>query len=278
MAPSGGRSPYGPPNSAPSLNEAAAYAYELDGAAGAQGARNYDPRALAAGGYDVRAKHGPPMAMTAGYFPNEEEAHFGPPGTGSYEYGDGYYPTGVPPPRPARHSGHSNTWGYGGGGHQAVSGGGYIDEEYLTAFSDEEADELDSRVGRVHESHARAKSLLRYNELERERSRRRTAIVKQKTSSKLFPGKLKLSMMNTGLIPLKKGKFFSATLLCAVSFGQPQTNLHEDDGSLAGRQTKYAQLGVQTNNAVGNGGFSYCYFSGTQSFITLQLDRASLPK
>ena len=218
MAPSGGRSPYGPPNSAPSLNEAAAYAYELDGpAAGAQGARGYDPRALNAGGYDVRNSkqsiHGPPMAMTAGYFPNEEEAHFGPPGTGSYEYGDGYYPTGVPPPRPAqaaRHSGH-NSWGYGPGAHSG--GHGYIEDEYLTAFSDEEADELDSRVGRVpgagFESHARAKSLLRYNELERERSRRRTAIVKQKTSSKLFPGKLKLSMMNTGLIPLKKGKLVS---------------------------------------------------------------------
>ena len=30
------------------------------------------------------------------------------------------------------------------------------------------------------------------------------------------------------------------------------------------RQTKYAQLVVQTNNAVGNCGFPYCYFSGTQ--------------
>ena len=86
--------------------------------------------------------------------------------------------------------------------------GGFIEDEYLTAFSDEEADELDSRVGRMGgHDHGRAKSLLRYNELERERSRRRQTIVKQKTSSKLFPGKLKLSMMNTGLIPLKKGKF-----------------------------------------------------------------------
>ena len=210
MAPSGGRSPYGPgvPNSAPSLNEAAAYAYELEGPTGAQGARNFDPRALAAGGYDVRSKHGPPMATPTGYFPSEEEAHFGPPGTGEYGYGDGFYPAAAPPARPARHSGHGGgTWGYGGG--QPMSGG-FIEDEYLTAFSDEEADELDSRVGRMGpgDSHARAKSLLRYNELERERSRRRQTIVKQKTSSKLFPGKLKLSMMNTGLIPLKKGKFF----------------------------------------------------------------------
>ena len=59
-------------------------------------------------------------------------------------------------------------------------------------------------------------NLLRFNELEKERSCRRQTIVKQKTSSKLFPGKLKLSMIHyekrlthsdehrAGLIPLKK--------------------------------------------------------------------------
>jgi hypothetical protein len=218
MAPSGGRSPYGPPATNAGLNEAAAYAYDLEGGnAVAANGRNslYDSRTLAAGGYDVRAKHGPPMAATAGYYPNEEEAHFGPPGTSSFvpePYpvdGGGYYQ----PPRPPRGQQQAavNWYGAGGGSNMAMApAAGFIEDEYVTAFSDEEADDLDSRMARVQggafEPHGRAKSLMRYNELERERSRRRQTIVKQKTSSKLFPSKLKLSMMNTGLIPLKKGK------------------------------------------------------------------------
>lgn len=209
MAPSGGRSPYGPANPN-SLNEAAAYAYDLEGGAGQapQGNRGmYDSRALTAG-YDVRSKHGagngPPMAATAGYYPNEEEAHFGPPGTGYGDYGDGgYY---AQPARPPRGQQQQQFW-------PALQNhsGGFIEDEYVTAFSDEEADDLDSRMARHGDAHSRAKSLMRYNELERERSRRRQTIVKQKTSSKLFPGKLKLSMMNTGLIPLKKAEGDSFT-------------------------------------------------------------------
>merc|ERR1719211_559600 len=78
-----------------------------------------------------------------------------------------------------------------------------------TSFSEEEADELDSRLSRrggpMGEDN-RSKSLMRFNELERERSRRRQDIVKYKTGSKLFPGTLKLQMMNTGLIPIKKAE------------------------------------------------------------------------
>ncbi len=87
-----------------------------------------------------------------------------------------------------------------------------MEDEFVTAFSDEEADELDSRMTRGMgglgglDPHARSKSMLRYNELERERSNRRQNIVKNKTKNKLFPGRLKLSMMNTGLIPIKRGK------------------------------------------------------------------------
>ena len=206
MAPSGGRSPYAP--NAANLNEAAAYAYDLEGGGqvpqghgGGGASKLYDPRALTA--YDVRSRHAP----TSGYYPNEEEAHFGPPGTSSYgaEYGDGGYFS--PQQRPPR--GQTATWGYAGApmGPQA---GGFIEDEYVTAFSEEEADELDSRLSRIQggqfESQGRAKSMLRANEIERERSRRRQTIVKNKTGSKLFPGRLKLSMMNTGLIPLKKGK------------------------------------------------------------------------
>merc|ERR1711981_1118141 len=97
MAPSGGRSPY--------ATEAAAYAYDLEGggatAPGGGASKLYDARALAAAGYDVRSKHAPPMATPAGYYPNEEEAHFGPPGTGNtYVYGDGgYYEHPQRPPR-----------------------------------------------------------------------------------------------------------------------------------------------------------------------------------
>ena len=90
-------------------------------------------------------------------------------------------------------------------------------DEYggLTSFSDEEADELDSRLSRfsvggsgrmLPGGESRSKSLMRFNELERERSKRRMDIVKYKTGSESFPGKLKLSMMNTGLIPIKKGR------------------------------------------------------------------------
>jgi len=236
MAPSGGRSPYGGPVSNNSLNEAAAYAYELEGGGGvapggqAGGQRNsmvYDSRTLAAAGYDVRSKHAPPMATPQGYYPNEEEAHFGPPGTGnSYgEYGDGgggqYYGQPARPPRGGQPA--QVQWGNGAqlhGGHTQHPSHpqqGFIeDDEYVTGFSDEEADDYDSRMSRNpgnggYDSHSRAKSLLRFNELERERSRRRQTIVKQKTSSKLFPGKLKLSMMNTGLIPLKKAEGDSFT-------------------------------------------------------------------
>ena len=88
-----------------------------------------------------------------------------------------------------------------------------MDEYGLTSFSDEEADELDSRLSRfsvggraLPGGESRSKSLMRFNELERERSKRRMDIVKYKTGSESFPGKIKLSMMNTGLIPIKKGR------------------------------------------------------------------------
>lgn len=61
-----------------------------------------------------------------------------------------------------------------------------------------------SRLGPRVDPHSRSKSLMRYNELERERSRRRQHIVKQKTGTSIFPS-FKLSMMNSGIIPLKKG-------------------------------------------------------------------------
>jgi protein tyrosine phosphatase len=85
----------------------------------------------------------------------------------------------------------------------------------VTSFSEEEADELDSRLSRrgnpIGGEDNRSKSLMRFNELERERSRRRQDIVKYKTGSTGFPGTLKLQMMNTGLIPMKKAESDQAT-------------------------------------------------------------------
>lgn len=103
-----------------------------------------------------------------------------------------------------------------------------MDEYGLTSFSDEEADELDSRLSRfsvggggrggLPGGESRSKSLMRFNELERERSKRRMDIVKYKTGSESFPGKIKLSMMNTGLIPIKKGRHSSLCLLVFQTF------------------------------------------------------------
>ena len=86
--------------------------------------------------------------------------------------------------------------------------------DFVTSFSDDDGEEeLDARMSRYsntmnarYETHARSKSLMRYNEIERERSKRRQNIVRQKTTSKFSPGTIKLSMMNAGIIPLKKGK------------------------------------------------------------------------
>ena len=104
-------------------------------------------------------------------------------------------------------AGNEGQW-YGQPGHRAEF------DEYggITSFSDEEVDELDSRMGRAmirtQGGEPRSKSMMRYNELERERTRRRQTVVnEQHKRIRCFPGTLKLSMLNTGIIPLKKGKF-----------------------------------------------------------------------
>ena len=89
--------------------------------------------------------------------------------------------------------------GYGGGG--------------VTSFGDEDVDELEARMSRFSntmntrmEHQARSKSMMRYTEIERERSRRRQKVVLQNERKKLFGGSIKLSMVNAGVIPLRKGK------------------------------------------------------------------------
>ena len=91
------------------------------------------------------------------------------------------------------------------------SRGGETDD-MVASFSDDDVEELDGRSrysGAMYarqEQQSRSKSLMRYSEIERERSRRRQHIVKQKAVKKFSPGTIKLSMMNAGIIPLKKGK------------------------------------------------------------------------
>ena len=210
-----------------------------DGAAGAVQAnsqmmrkpRSYDARGLQAG-YDVRARA--PGQQTASMYYSDDQSYGGGGTASDYGYSDDQYYSdtpaapqmmapqhgyGQPPMRggPPRPHPQQDGWyrppgqAHGAGGSSAPGDSYYMDEYGLTSFSDEEADELDSRLsrfsgGRGVPGESRSKSLMRFNELERERSRRRQEIVKYKTGSKLFPGKLKLSMMNTGLIPIKKGR------------------------------------------------------------------------
>ncbi|XP_059098685.1 receptor-type tyrosine-protein phosphatase kappa-like isoform X1 [Tigriopus californicus] len=87
------------------------------------------------------------------------------------------------------------------------------EDDYVHGYSEDEGDEnhLDMRMSRFSQpghphNHGRSKSMMRYNEIERERSKRRQHILKQKTGSKFFPGTFKLSLMNSGVIPLKKAE------------------------------------------------------------------------
>lgn len=96
-------------------------------------------------------------------------------------------------------------------GQQWTGGSRGETDDMVASFSDDEAEELEARsrfsnnprYGGEHQT--RSKSLMRYSEIERERSRRRQHIVKQKAVKKFSPGTIKLSMMNAGIIPLKRG-------------------------------------------------------------------------
>ena len=203
----------------------------------------YDARQIQ-GGYDARQ-----IRTSAQAYYSDDQSYGGAATASEYGYSDGdqYYSD---TPLPQQYPGGANQQGVGGyinqapmrgGGpprphpqqdgwygtqnqqqhlSRAQGRGGRPSDEYdahadpygVTSFSDEEADELDSRLSRrggpMGAEDNRSKSLMRFNELERERSRRRQDIVKSKAGAKGFPGTLKLQMMNTGLIPMKKGKQF----------------------------------------------------------------------
>merc|ERR1719464_281627 len=235
MAPSGA---HGRPSNAASYNQQQQLdeygGSSLDYDDGTQNAPNrtggvrggYDAKRLQ-GGYDARQI---PSSAQAYY---SDDQSYGGAGTASeYGYSDGdqyYSDTPLPqqampgppmrggPPRP--HPQQDGWYGTSAQQHQPrAPGRAGRPNEYdvdgdpygVTSFSEEEADELDSRLSRrgnpMGGEDNRSKSLMRFNELERERSRRRQDTVKYKTGSTGFPGTLKLQMMNTGLIPIKKAE------------------------------------------------------------------------
>lgn len=134
MAPSGGQGPRAP--------------YNSDNDYGDYGANGQDQFAKGAGQrFDARQR------SFAGNYYNEEQAHFGPPGTGPLP-GDAYYcddqyfggPRGGPPPRSGRGSSMmmQDSW-YRGGGPGGIPPEFEDDGYGVTSFSDEDADELDLR-------------------------------------------------------------------------------------------------------------------------------------
>jgi len=203
--------------------------------------------------YPPSQQQHPYQPQQGGYSPHHQQP---------YQQGGGGY--GQAPMRQAGPMGGSrgpppqDQWGYGGrgGGHHPNDQGGYgyHDEYGMTSFSDEEADELDSRLSRfsmgggrgLPGGESRSKSLMRFNELERERSKRRMEIVKYKTGSESFPGKIKLSMMNTGLIPIKKAENDQAT----VGFYAKPVAIGDFQKHCAQRRKYPVLLKLEFNNAI----------------------------
>jgi len=131
---------------------------------------------------------------------------------------DAAYDDEYPPQQPYPHPGIRGLQ-YGGDGRQYAAGGipgppqwGYEEEGY-GAYGDEEVEDLDNRMDQMTaeqrqaamEAAQRSQSSKRYQEMERERKRRqlKTAGGSEKTS---FFQATKLSLMNSGLIPLKKAE------------------------------------------------------------------------
>eukprot|EP00092_Neocalanus_flemingeri_P030931 GFUD01033593.1.p1 GENE.GFUD01033593.1~~GFUD01033593.1.p1 ORF type:complete len:788 (+),score=174.32 GFUD01033593.1:281-2644(+) len=131
---------------------------------------------------------------------------------------DAAYDDEYPPQQPYPHPGIRGLQ-YGGDGRQYAAGGvpgppqwGYEEEGY-GAYGDEEVEDLDNRMAQMTaeqrqaamEAAQRSQSSKRYQEMERERKRRqlKTAGGSEKTS---FFQATKLSLMNSGLIPLKKAE------------------------------------------------------------------------
>ena len=158
MAPSGGQGARSPYHSDGEYGDyggtnGAQDQFAMNQKGGVPRAQGFDPRQMQGGGFEPRPRGG----GFGGSYSNEEQAHFGPPGTGPtpgdpYFCDDRYYngPGGGPPPRGGRGSTMmmQDNWYRGGGG---GGGGGGIPPEFeedgygVTSFSDEDADELDLR-------------------------------------------------------------------------------------------------------------------------------------
>ena len=152
MAPSGGqgaRSPYQGDSEYADYGANGQDQFVMSQKGGPRG-QGFDPRQMQ--GFEPRPRGG----GFGGSYYNEEQAHFGPPGTGPvpgdpYFPDDRYYsgPGGAPAPRGGRGSAMmmQDNWYRGAAG---SSGGGipseFEDDGYgVTSFSDEDADELDLR-------------------------------------------------------------------------------------------------------------------------------------
>jgi len=143
----------------------------------------------------------------------------GQPMAGAYPVGSGFgggyadaaydaaYDDEYPDQQPYPHPGIRGLQ-YGGDGRQYGAGGqpGWPYNTEPNALSDEEVDDVDNKMSRLTaEQRQRSQSSKRYQEMERERKRRqlKTASGPDKTS---FFQATKLSLMNSGLIPLKKAE------------------------------------------------------------------------
>jgi len=143
----------------------------------------------------------------------------GQPMGGSYPVGSGFgggyadtaydaaYDDDYPPQQPYPHPGIRGLQ-YGGDGRQYSAGGqpGWAYAGEPAELNDEEVDDVDNKMSRLTaEQRQRSQSSKRYQEMERERKRRqlKTASGPDKTS---FFQATKLSLMNSGLIPLKKAE------------------------------------------------------------------------
>ena len=185
-------------------------------------------------GYNTYQEYEQPQDMATGYNPGA--------------YGEGYdaafdeeYPAQKPYPHPGIHG-----LQYGGDGRQYAAGGlpapgqgwGYEDE--YGGYGDEEVEDLNTRMAAMTaeqrkaaiEAAQRSQSSKRYQEMERERKRRqlKTQGATEKTS---FFQATKLALMNSGLIPLKKGNQRIFSLITFIPLSPP---------SLSNRVSLYSQL------------------------------------
>jgi len=121
---------------------------------------------------------------------------------------DAAYDEEYPPQQPYPHPGIRGLQ-YGGDGRQYTAGGqgwNNYPAEAGAGLTDEEVDDMDNKMSRLTaEQRQRSQSSKRYQEMERERKRRQLKTSSGSDRTSFFQA-TKLSLMNSGLIPLKKAE------------------------------------------------------------------------